>query len=394
MGVPYDERRELLEALELDGASWQTPGYPAATARRCSRRARAGARGRRRQAARLAPTRPARTGAWIKVKNVSRQEFVIGGWTPGEGAAASGSARCSSATSTDDGGEPVLRYAGQVGTGFTRGDADRLARGWRRWSARRARSAAGPEPPKGAHFVEPRLVAEVEFRELDARRGCCATRLQGPARGQGRDRGRAASGRTRPRARRSTAERRQARPAREPQVEVEGRELALSNLDKVLYPKTGFTKGDLIDYYARIAAVLLPHLRDRPLTLKRYPDGVEGKYFYEKQCPSHRPDWVQTARVWSGRNKGDDRLLPRRRPADAGLAGQPRRHRAAHLAVASRGRRARRRRWSSTSTRAPPADIVDCAQVALWLREHVRAARPRAASRRPPARRACRSTSR
>ena len=87
------------------------------------------------------------------------------------------------------------------------------------------------------------------------------------------------------------------------EVEVEGRTLRLSNLDKVMYPKAGFTKGDLIDYYVRIAPVLLPHLHDRPLTLKRYPDGVEGKFFYEKQCPSHRPDWVQTAAVWSRHNK-------------------------------------------------------------------------------------------
>jgi bifunctional non-homologous end joining protein LigD len=87
-------------------------------------------------------------------------------------------------------------------------------------------------------------------------------------------------------------------------VAVEGRELTLSNLDKVLYPKTGFTKGQVIDYYTRIAPVLLPHLAGRPLTLKRYPNGVEGHFFYEKRCPSYRPDWFKTAEVWSGRNKG------------------------------------------------------------------------------------------
>ncbi|MDQ6805626.1 MAG: non-homologous end-joining DNA ligase, partial [Actinomycetota bacterium] len=83
------------------------------------------------------------------------------------------------------------------------------------------------------------------------------------------------------------------------EVLVEGRRLKLSNWDKVLFPRTGFTKGDLIAYYARIAPAVLPHLRDRPLTLKRYPGGVEEKYFYEKQAPSHRPEWVQTARVGS-----------------------------------------------------------------------------------------------
>jgi bifunctional non-homologous end joining protein LigD len=85
------------------------------------------------------------------------------------------------------------------------------------------------------------------------------------------------------------------------EVEVEGRRLKLSNLDKVFYPGVGFSKGQVIDYYRRIAPVLLPHLRDRPLTLKRYPDGVDGQFFYEKQCPSHRPDWIQTVAVQNKR---------------------------------------------------------------------------------------------
>jgi bifunctional non-homologous end joining protein LigD len=86
-------------------------------------------------------------------------------------------------------------------------------------------------------------------------------------------------------------------PARRVHVEVEGRELSLSNLDKVMYPAVGFTKGHVIDYYTRVAPALLPHLSDRPLTLKRYPNGVEGGHFYEKQCPSHRPDWVRAEPV-------------------------------------------------------------------------------------------------
>jgi len=80
-------------------------------------------------------------------------------------------------------------------------------------------------------------------------------------------------------------------------VEVEGRELTLSNLDKVLYPEVGFTKGQVLDYYTRIAPVLLPHLRNRPLTLKRYPDGVDGKFFFEKNAPRHAPDWVPTVTI-------------------------------------------------------------------------------------------------
>jgi len=87
-------------------------------------------------------------------------------------------------------------------------------------------------------------------------------------------------------------------------VDVQGRQLKLSNLDKVMYPESGFTKGQLIEYYTRIAPVLLPHLKGRPLTMKRYPGGVTGMFFYEKNCPIHRPYWVQTTPVWSeGNNK-------------------------------------------------------------------------------------------
>jgi bifunctional non-homologous end joining protein LigD len=86
-------------------------------------------------------------------------------------------------------------------------------------------------------------------------------------------------------------------PPRRVAVEVEGRQLSLSNLDKVMYPEVGFTKGQVIDYYTRVAPALLPHLRDRPLTLKRYPNGVDGGHFYEKQCPSHRPEWVRSEEI-------------------------------------------------------------------------------------------------
>jgi bifunctional non-homologous end joining protein LigD len=85
-----------------------------------------------------------------------------------------------------------------------------------------------------------------------------------------------------------------------PEVEVEGRRLRLSNLDKVLYPATGFTKGQVIDYYTRIAPAVLPHLRGRALTLKRYPNGVEGGHFYEKQKPSHAPEWVRSEAIETG----------------------------------------------------------------------------------------------
>jgi len=82
-------------------------------------------------------------------------------------------------------------------------------------------------------------------------------------------------------------------------VVVDGRQLTLSNLAKVLYPRAGFTKGQVLDYYTRIAPVLLPHLAGRPLTFKRYPNGVDGHFFFEKNAPSHRPDWVRTAVIAS-----------------------------------------------------------------------------------------------
>jgi bifunctional non-homologous end joining protein LigD len=89
------------------------------------------------------------------------------------------------------------------------------------------------------------------------------------------------------------------------EVEVEGRTLTLTNLDKVLYPEAGFTKAHVIDYYRRVSPVLLPHLAGRALTLKRYPEGVEGPFFYEKSCPPHRPEWLSTQGVWSD-TRGED----------------------------------------------------------------------------------------
>jgi bifunctional non-homologous end joining protein LigD len=81
------------------------------------------------------------------------------------------------------------------------------------------------------------------------------------------------------------------------ETEIDGRRLTLSNLDKVLYPAAGFTKGQVIDYYARVAEVMLPHIVDRPITFKRYPNGVDEKFFFEKHAPSHTPDWVRTVEV-------------------------------------------------------------------------------------------------
>src|SRR5579859_5916176 len=78
------------------------------------------------------------------------------------------------------------------------------------------------------------------------------------------------------------------------EVQVEGQRIALSNLEKVLYPATGFTKGQVIDYYTRVAPYILPHLKNRPVTLKRYPDGVTSEAYWEKDAPSFTPEWVET----------------------------------------------------------------------------------------------------
>src|SRR5580704_24484 len=92
--------------------------------------------------------------------------------------------------------------------------------------------------------------------------------------------------------------------AAQTQLDIEGTQVSVSNLDKVFYPKTGFTKGEVIDYYIRVSKYLLPHLKNRPITLKRYPNGVEGLFFYEKQCPAGRPDWVKTTKV--GKSDGGE----------------------------------------------------------------------------------------
>jgi bifunctional non-homologous end joining protein LigD len=90
-------------------------------------------------------------------------------------------------------------------------------------------------------------------------------------------------------------------------TEIDGRELSLSNLDKVLYPDTGFTKSQVLDYYARIADVMLPHLRHRPTTFRRYPNGVDGMSFFEKHASEHQPDWIKTIEVPS--KSGDEPIV-------------------------------------------------------------------------------------
>ena len=89
------------------------------------------------------------------------------------------------------------------------------------------------------------------------------------------------------------------------EVDVGGRRLAIGNLERVVFPRTGTTKGEVLDYYARVADAMLPHLRDRLLHMHRYPEGVEGPRFWQKGCPEHKPEWVPTTPVWSREKRAD-----------------------------------------------------------------------------------------
>ncbi len=153
-----------------------------------------------------------------------------------------------------------------------------------------------------------------------------------------------------------------------PVVEIQGKRLKLSNLDKVLYPATGFTKGQMIDYCARIAPVLLPHLVGRPLTLKRYPNGVNDEFFFEKNATKHRPDWIKTAPIWSEGNKRNvNYILADDLPTLIWIANL--------ASIELHPSLSKAKDIDSPTILAfdldpgPPATIVQCCQVGLWLRK-------------------------
>jgi bifunctional non-homologous end joining protein LigD len=159
-----------------------------------------------------------------------------------------------------------------------------------------------------------------------------------------------------------------------PDVEVDGRQLSLTNLEKVMYPSTGFTKGQVIDYYARIAPVMLPHLKGRPITLKRYPNGVDAQFFYEKNCPKHRPEWMRVlpieAKGWNSRAQKGTIVNYCLLDEPAGLVWTA--QMAAleiHPGLATEDDLSRPSWVVFDLDPGPPADVVDCAQVALWIRE-------------------------
>jgi bifunctional non-homologous end joining protein LigD len=275
MNRSYDERRALLRELVADGDRWTVPDHVVGHGSHVLAAARAqnleGVVAKRRDC----PYEPGRrANGWRKVKVVQRQEVVVVGWLPGEGRRRDRIGALLVAVSE----EGALRYAGRVGTGFTQAELDRLAQ------------TLGPletdtpavEVPKAqrralrdAVWVTPRWLAEVDFSEWTP-----DGQLRHPSyKGLRDDKPTVEVVRETPKGR---------------ELLVEGHEVRLSNPDKLLYPAAGFTKTDVLEYYQAVAPVLLPHMAGRPLTLKRYPNGVDGKFFYEKNAPSHRPDWVPT----------------------------------------------------------------------------------------------------
>jgi bifunctional non-homologous end joining protein LigD len=153
-----------------------------------------------------------------------------------------------------------------------------------------------------------------------------------------------------------------------PVIEIQGRQLKLSNLDKVLYPANGFTKGQVIDYYARVAPVIVPHLGGRPLTLKRYPNGVDSEFFFEKNATAHRPEWVQTAPLWSEHNRRTiNYILANDLPTMVWMANLAAIELHPSLSLAKEINCPTMMVFDLDP--GPPANIVHCAQVGLWLRE-------------------------
>jgi bifunctional non-homologous end joining protein LigD len=222
-----------------------------------------------------------RSRDWVKVKTHGSEEFVIGGYTRGEGRRSNSFG--SLLLGVYDEGIDKLRYVGSVGTGFNEREIEKLLALMRPLETSTPPFDPVPKPPRvrkgDIAWVEPRLVAEVEFVEWTH-----DGRLRAPSyQGLREDKG---------------AYEVRGEDAPLPTTIKKGsRELKLSNLDKVFFPDDGVTKGDLLRYYRAVAPVLVPHLKDRPFTMIRYPDGIKGKFFFQKDAPSHLPEWIETYRA-------------------------------------------------------------------------------------------------
>jgi bifunctional non-homologous end joining protein LigD len=214
-----------------------------------------------------------RSRNWLKVKTHGRQEFIIAGYTRGKGRRSKSLGSLVLAVNRGNG----LEYVGNCGTGFTEKEIGKLMSKLRPLERSDPPFAAVPKMPKvrkgDVVWVEPKLVCEVEFAEWTH-----DGRLRAPSyQGLREDK--------------EAEEVRRERPV-ETEIRRGKRVLKLSNLDKVFFPESGLTKGDLLAYYREVAPVLVPHLKNRPFTMKRYPDGSEGKFFFQKDAPKHMPDWI------------------------------------------------------------------------------------------------------
>jgi bifunctional non-homologous end joining protein LigD len=216
-----------------------------------------------------------RTRDWLKIKTHGRQEFVIAGYTKGQGRRASSFG--SLVLGAFEGGE--LRYVGNVGTGFDEREIERLLAKLRPLERETPPFPSVPKMPRvkkgDVVWVEPTLVAEIEFVEMTH-----DGHLRAPVYKGLREDKPAVD---------VVLERAQPIPS---EIRKGRRVLKLSNLDKPFWPEEGITKGDLLAYYRDVAPVLVPHLRDRPFTMKRYPDGWQGDFFFQKDAPVHMPDWI------------------------------------------------------------------------------------------------------
>jgi bifunctional non-homologous end joining protein LigD len=155
--------------------------------------------------------------------------------------------------------------------------------------------------------------------------------------------------------------------SKEAVVDIEGKHLKLSNLDKILYPAAGFSKSQVIDYYVRVAPVLIPHIAGHPLTLKRYPEGVDHPFFFEKNAPKHRPDWVKTAPIWSeGNNRYVNYILPNDLPTLVWVANLASIELHPSLSLAKDIDCPTMMVFDLDP--GSPANIVQCSQVGMWLR--------------------------
>jgi bifunctional non-homologous end joining protein LigD len=267
--LPLTERRARLEKLlarnpvvQLSGSftdgealfeAAEEQGLEGVMAKRTSSRYGEGKRGR----------------DWLKIKTHGRQEFVICGYTKGQGRRAGGFGAL--VLGVHRGGQ--WEWVGNVGTGFREHDIDELLAKLEPLRQDESPFPVIPKMPKvkkgDVVWVEPKLVAEVEFAEWTHDGHLRAPSFQGL---------------------------RDDKPAedvrRERPAEAEEGKVKLTNLEKLFWPDLGVTKGDLIDYYRAVAPFLVPHLKGRPFTMRRYPDGAYGKAFFQKDAPSHMPDWI------------------------------------------------------------------------------------------------------